>query len=89
MNKLSIFLIAGTIFSTVVPAAAAQDSALLKQAGKVSVDQPVRAQSAVCGSGVLALDHGPRATTTPWVLAQRKAACDQSLAARTSQSNAA
>jgi hypothetical protein len=82
MNRLSIFLFAGTFFSTVAPALAAQDSASIKLANKVSADQPGRVQSVTCGGGVMALDHGPRATTTPWVLAQRKAACVDALAAR-------
>ncbi|MBV8466330.1 MAG: hypothetical protein JO218_10350 [Burkholderiales bacterium] len=76
MNKPSTFLIVLTVFATQAPAVAAKDEALLDQARR---NQTIQAEPhvAACQQGMSsqslkALDHGPRATTTPWVLAQRK-----------------
>jgi len=80
MNRLPIFLLAGTIFSTMASAMAAQDDALIKHAERASVEQRTQTTPASC-IGTSTLDHGPRATTTPWVLAQRKAACAAASAA--------
>lgn len=78
MKKLLTTLVGAVALSTMLPAFAGPDWQVIEQARKnksaqvAQKEQPASADK--CAARVaLALDHGPRATTTPYLNEQRRA----------------
>lgn len=82
MNKLLNTLLGAAALSTMLPAFAGPDWQMIEQARKHKGDATARAAQKERSAAVdrcvgarlaLALDHGPRATTTPYLNEQRMA----------------
>lgn len=80
MNKLLITLVGAAVLGATAPAAAAQDSFQLQATERAHLAQREQ-NAAFVGTGtaercaaqlILPLDHGPRATSTPYLNQLRK-----------------
>ncbi|MCW5660065.1 MAG: hypothetical protein KIT60_20375 [Burkholderiaceae bacterium] len=77
MKKLLTTLVGAVALSTMLPAFAGPDWQVIEQARKnrsaqvAQKDRPISAEKCAMRTA-LALDHGPRATTTPYLNEQRR-----------------
>ncbi len=79
MNKIAQLLVAGLMIGSVLPAFAGPDWATIEAGRKAKQPAPAASQplteSKDCPheAPVMQLDHGPRATTSPYINAKRQA----------------
>lgn len=87
MNKLLTTLVGAVAFGAMLPALAGPDWQAIEQARKnkrvqvAQVEKPTPMEPCAAQRLVLPLDHGPRAQTTPYLNAKRKAAFEAEMKA--------